>query len=323
MVRWYHGIAAGKLRRVTSLRIAVIISAYNRRERTLDCLRALRRQETPQGTSIDVFLTDDASSDGTGDAIRAAFPEVTVLNGTGSLFWGGGMRLAFGEAMKGDFDAYLWSNDDTELVPDCLARLVRLMVERRAQGESKLIVVGATHDPNTGVLTYSGAVHSSRYHPLKFRPVVPGDVPLRCDTFNGNCVLISRDAAGVVGNISPGFTQGMGDFDYGLRAQQAGCSIWLASGFVGACARNPKTGSWEDPSLPARKRWQVVCGPKGLPPGEYMRYAVRHAGILWPVYWTMPYARLLISSVLKRRSSMANSDWVSSAATKPLSRCKR
>lgn len=284
------------------MRIAAILTSYNRREKTLACLHALRAQEIAPDIRLEVFLTDDASPDGTGAAVRAGFPEVTVLSGTGSLFWDGGMRLAFGEALRRGFDAYLWLNDDTILTRSCVMRLLHTHSELRARGETRAIVVGATCDPDTGVATYSGVVRSSRVHPLKFRLVVPGDVPLRCDTFNGNCVLIPREVAALAGNMSDGFTQSMGDFDYGLRARRLGCSLWVAPGFIGTCARNPVAGSWEDLSLPLRKRWHFVRGPKGLPPREYRRFVARHAGPLWPLYWAMPYARLLLGGILPGRS---------------------
>jgi hypothetical protein len=42
-----------------------------------------------------------------------------VLGGDGSLFWNGGMRLAYADAMRSDFDYYLWLNGDTSQVGYC------------------------------------------------------------------------------------------------------------------------------------------------------------------------------------------------------------
>lgn len=282
------------------MRIAAILAAYNRREKTLACLAGLQGQGLGAEHSVQVFLTDDASPDGTAVAVRSSFPRVNILTGNGNLFWDGGMRLAFGEALRSNFDAYLWLNDDTILFPDCIARMIDALFELRREGHIKGIVVGSTCDKRTGIWTYGGAIRSSGYHPLKFKPVRPGESLRRCDTFNGNCVLIPRHVAEIVGNISAGFTQGMGDFDYGLRSQQLGCSVWVAPGFVGYCSRNSNRGSWEDTELSLRERWKAVCGPKGLPPAEYRRYAARHAGRLWFLYWSMPYARLVVTWALSR-----------------------
>src|SRR4051812_46438313 len=93
--------------------IAVLITCFNRRETTLACLRSLGRQALPAGYVLRVFLTDDGSSDGTGDAVRREFPDVTVLQGDGKLYWVGGTMMAWNAAQPADF--YLWLNDDVRL----------------------------------------------------------------------------------------------------------------------------------------------------------------------------------------------------------------
>jgi GT2 family glycosyltransferase len=88
-------------------KIAVIITVYNRREKTLECLRHLFAQDNC-GLQITVYLTDDGSTDGTGDEVRRLFPQVVVSRGNGSLFWTGGMNLSWELAMKSDdYDGYL------------------------------------------------------------------------------------------------------------------------------------------------------------------------------------------------------------------------
>ena len=82
-------------------RVAAVMAAYNRRELTLACLRSLGAQQVP-GVALDVFVLDDASSDGTSE-VAEQFPEVTVLHGDGELYWNGGMR----RAIAGDYDYYL------------------------------------------------------------------------------------------------------------------------------------------------------------------------------------------------------------------------
>jgi hypothetical protein len=42
------------------------------------------------------------SSDGTSEAVCEAFPQASILRGQGSLFWNGGMRVAFEAAMQRD-----------------------------------------------------------------------------------------------------------------------------------------------------------------------------------------------------------------------------
>jgi GT2 family glycosyltransferase len=278
------------------LRVAAVMAAYNRRDLTLACLRSLRAQHV-RGVALDVFVLDDASRDGTSEAIADQFPEVIVLHGDGQLYWNGGMRRAFAAAIAGDYDYYLWMNDDTSLDDKGLAVLVDTARQLRERGDEAVIVAGSTRHPDTGELTYGGVVHPYRWRPLRSELVEPGDAPRPCDTMNGNATLISRTVVHRIGNIDPAFVQQMGDFDYGLRARTAGCSVWVAPGTVGTCASNPQRRTDERPLVEELQRlWSL----KQLKPGPWAVYSRRWAGTLWPVYWLSPYVRGGIRLVLQR-----------------------
>jgi GT2 family glycosyltransferase len=280
----------------TATRVAAVLAAYNRRDLTLACVRSLQAQQLP-GVTLDLFVLDDASSDGTSEQIAEQFPEVTLLHGNGQLYWNGGMRRAFAAAIAGDYDYYLWMNDDTHLDDGALAVLLDTECRLRAGDDGALIVAGSTRHPETGERTYGGVVHPYRWRPLKSVPVQPGDAPRPCDTMNGNVALISRAVVQRVGNVDPAFVQQMADFDYGLRARAAGCSVWVAPGTVGTCASHPKRRPGERPLVEELRRlWSV----KELKPGPWAAYSRRWAGRLWPLYWLSPYVRRATWLVLQR-----------------------
>lgn len=274
------------------MRIAALLTCYNRKSITLACLSRLFEQRLTG--ELTVFLVDDNSPDATADAVRAQFPQVRVVPGNGDLFWCGGMRLAFDVALKEDFDFYFWLNDDTLLEDNAIARLLATYQSISASGHENAIVAGSARDPKTGMHTYGGVVRSSRIHPIKYRLLEPEDRPIQCDTMNGNCVLIPRAVVARVHNLSAEFQHALGDFDYGLRARKAGCTVWIAPGFMGTCAWNDITGGFLDTRSPLRKRWQHMMSNKGLPPGEYLTYARRHAGKLWPFFWILPYLKVVL-----------------------------
>src|SRR3978361_250242 len=90
--------------------IAVIMSCFNRKKLTIAALDSLFLQRKSIAKQIKVYLVDDASYDGTSDAVNELFPEVQLIQGDGSLFWNGGMRLAFAAAIEHGYDQYLWFN---------------------------------------------------------------------------------------------------------------------------------------------------------------------------------------------------------------------
>ncbi len=279
--------------------LSAILAAHNRRAKTLACLERLYKQKG-LGIAFDlrVYLVDDGSEDGTGPAVHTKFPQVEVIEGNGSLYWNGGMGLAFGEAMKNHYDYYLWLNDDTLLYPNAINLLLTTMEEVRKDGHTKVIIVGSTQDSHTLELSYGGWSSVNRLNPADCVKMQPCEQPAECDTINGNCVLIPGDVAKLVGNLDPIFTHGMGDMDYGFRARNMGCSIWVAPGFVGTCDLNHGEGNWTDTRLSLRARWKKLCSPKGLPPREWFVFTRRHSGHLWLLYWINPYLKFWLRAIL-------------------------
>jgi GT2 family glycosyltransferase len=272
--------------------IAVLITCYNRRDQTIACLDALFRQTSPR-YPVTVYLVDDGSHDGTSTAVQTRYPDVKVLPGTGSLFWNGGMRLAFAQAMQSDYDYYLWLNDDTLLYPHAIQTLLHTSQELIASGHDRALVVGSVQDPRSGELSYGGVIRS-RWHPLRFERLAPKDTMQRCTTLNGNCVLIPRSVVAAIGNLDDRFIHSTGDLDYGLRLGQNGGSVWITPGFLGSCEFNPlRHQAWEAAGLTLGERWQKINQPRGLPIAEWRVFARRHGGGLWFAYWLLPYLRLV------------------------------
>jgi GT2 family glycosyltransferase len=204
------------------------------------------------------------------------------------------MRLAFAEALKENYEYYLWLNDDTLLEPNALSDLLNIHYHLTERGNPNSIIVGSTRDPVTRKPTYGGAVRSKHWYSNKFEFVEPGQELQECETMFGNCVLIPHSVAKKVGNLDPAFIHTMGDLDYGLRARQQGCSVWAAPGYVGTCSKNSVHGSWADTNLSLYERLKKAVQTKGFPPRTWTVFTKRHSGPFWYIYWFLPYVRALI-----------------------------
>ena len=173
-----------------------------------------------------------------------------------------------------DPDYLLWLNDDVVLDGDAVARVLRL-----AHDEPGAVIVGATRDPVSGVVTSGGRRRRGR-HPQRFEQLPISDSPQVCDTFNGNFVLVPRAVYELLGGIDGRFAHAYADDDYGMRARHEGVPVLQCPGSVGSCPANVP------PLVPRglRARWAYYQSPKGLPASSQARYLRRHGGALWP-FW--------------------------------------
>lgn len=278
--------------------IAVIMTCHNRKEKTLMCLEALFHCKIPDGVKFKIYLTDDGCVDGTADSVINRFPNVKILTGDGNLFWSGGMRLAFNEAMKHDFDYYLWLNDDTFLEPYALLALLAAQQAMDNEEGQEGIAIGTTYDSHVKEPSYGGLVRKAYWRPLGFDLIRPTEHCIRCHTMEGNCVLISRIVVESIGGIAEEFVHAMADIDYGLRANKAGVPLRVAANFVGMCDKNSELDTYLNKKLSFLNRWKKMMHHKGLPPIQWMFLTKRHAGYLWPAYFIKPYILLVFMGII-------------------------
>ena len=284
------------------INIAVLMTCHNRKKITLQCLDALFLNHLPNGYSLEVFLVDDGSTDGTSDAVYKKYPQIIIIKGDGNLFWSGGMRLAFSKALEKGFNYYLWLNDDSILKHNALKILFDCYKKKKKVSGDSQIIVGCMSDPVSGKLTYGGNQRKKSYiNKIKMKRVdyLEGSI-IPADTINGNCVLIPNDVARQLGNIDNAYVHSLGDYDYGLRASSLGIKIWITPYFVGTCiCDHVDEGTYKDKSLDIKTRMKNVFSEKGLPPHAWLVYCRRHAGFFWPLIWANRYIQVFLSSLFR------------------------
>lgn len=253
-----------------AIRIAAIMTVFNRKEKTLSCLASLEKNKRDEFI-LDVFLTNDGCSDGTPEEVKNRYPWVRIVDGDGSLFWNRGMYKAWCEAEKGNYDFYLWVNDDMIIYDNALESLLRTSKSKC----DKAIIVGYTTNSAKDKITYGGRTHSSQLID-KVKGVTP------CSTFNGNFILIPKNVYSVIGKNDPIFHHGIGDSDYGLRAEKAGISCYIAADSCGICDTHDKLPKCFDPSTPLATRYKRFFKPggNGANPNEFFIFRKRHYGLL-------------------------------------------
>jgi GT2 family glycosyltransferase len=252
--------------------------------------------DLPENYEIEVFLVDDGSTDGSGEDVKKEFPQVNIIKGNGNLFWAGGMRLAWQEALKEDLDFYLLLNDDTILYPHALNLLMaahNYAMEKFHQGG---IYVGSTNDPKTKEFTYGGHKLLNRIS-VKSKAIKPQDNMIQtCDFANANIMLVSKNIVESIGILSNKFTHLLADYDYTLTANKKGFPILVCSDYCGTCA-DDHDKNWLSGNYSVSERMKYLFNSKHLAYHEYLYYIKRHFPLYLPIAFAKLWAKTLFPAI--------------------------
>lgn len=214
--------------------LSVIIVSYNTRSLTLPCLEAAWSECSTLTTDTEIWLVDNASQDGSVEAVRAAFPSVRILANRLNIGFSAANNQALRQA-RGEFvlllnsDAFLhsgaietlWSymkahpkvavvgprlvNPDETLQPSCY----RFPGPFRTLCENLLL---------TALFPNSRCVGDFRRWP---HDAVRDDV----DFVIGACLLVRREAITEVGLLDESFFLYGEEADWCFRMKRAGWQI--------------------------------------------------------------------------------------------------
>ncbi len=105
------------------IKLTILIPVFNRVDVTIEGLKILNNaieqyintvEISKQNIKLDCVVIDDKSPDNSGNKIHSLFDNVTVLYGTGNLFWTGSINLGAKYAIeKQNTDGIILWNDDT------------------------------------------------------------------------------------------------------------------------------------------------------------------------------------------------------------------
>lgn len=255
--------------------IAALITCYNRKDKTLKAISDLMTSAEKAAVEIDVFVVDGGSDDNTPNAVRQNFPSVNVIVADG-LFWAGGMRRAWQEAVKQrNYANYLLLNDDTSLYDTCLTHIMADDEYCRKEYGKAAIVVGTTIDNKTKKLSYGGRRLLKKGR-SKCEFVVPNnEYPQHCDLGNANIMLVPREVFEQIGMLSDKYTHGIADYDYTLRAIEKNFDVVVCKTICGECTDDHGKNWRPAKQYTLRQRIAYLYSPKGLAYREYLSYIKR------------------------------------------------
>ena len=214
-------------------RVDVGIVTWNTAALTVEALRHLR--ESDQGCDLRVLVWDNASSDGTADAIRGAFPDIDVTESRENLGFAGGVNRLLG---RSDAPWFLALNSDAWPEPGAIGTLVEtaeaharaaLVAPRLERPDGEL--EHSTHPfPSLRIARLYAAGGSSRLavedaRALLLEPAWQHDEARPVDWAVAAAWLMRRSAVDEIGPLDESFFMYAEDLEWCWRARQRGWEI--------------------------------------------------------------------------------------------------
>lgn len=208
-------------------KVFILIPTYNRKELLNKCLESIRKQTYE---NYETVVINDGSTDGTSEMIKKNFPNTTILEGNGNLWWTGAMRLGVDyvlfKAKKGDF--ILTMNDDTTFDNQYLGIIIEISKKnhRAIVGSICFDTKNKTTVIEAGVLMNwgRGRMDIALKLPKNYKTKKVREV----DTFCGRGTLVPIEVFNKIGSFSKRLPHYMSDYEYFIRAKKAGWKLLIA-----------------------------------------------------------------------------------------------
>jgi GT2 family glycosyltransferase len=206
--------------------VTAVVLSWNRREDTLACLRSLVAADP----APKVIVVDNASTDGTSEAVRREFPDIELIENPENLGFAEGNDVGIRHALAHGADHVLVLNNDTEVDRSFLAPLLEEAARRPDAGALSPKILFA--DP-PDLIWFAGAEYDARsgYNGRHrgYREPDDGrfDAVVETGRVCGAAMLVSRQVLEKVGVFDPELFAYSEDTDWSLRAHEAGYKHYL------------------------------------------------------------------------------------------------
>ena len=220
------------------LKVAIIIVSHNTRDLLVDCVSSVI--ESAQGENVEIVVVDNASSDGSYEAVFRYYPQVNAINNKVNI----GFGAACNQAIRATIAPFvLLLNSDARLTPQALSALCGCMQLNDRCGAAGCTMVNPRGAeivcarnflmPFNQALELAGLsnVLPSRYlrrtSRLRFAENL---VDCSVDWVEGACLILRRAALDQVGLFDERFFMYSEDEDLCARLRQRGWSVCFSAG---------------------------------------------------------------------------------------------
>lgn len=262
---------------MTPERVLVIILTWNARTETGSCVESVLQLDHDR---FDVLVIDNASEDGTVEALQQRFGDrILLLRNSSNLLFAGGMNVGLRRGLEQGYDAVLMLNNDVVVHPAMLRELLAVL-----RTSEDIAAVGPKiyyREPDDVLWCVGGEMNLwtgwPRHHGLRRRDAPEFDGLRDVDYLTGAGILFRRAALERVGLLDTGYAMYAEDVDWAFRARRLGYRLVV---------------------VPQARMWHAVSAAAGATSAfkirrrlrSQLRFLRKHAS--WYHWLTIPFGTL-------------------------------
>lgn len=213
--------------------VSVIIVSWNAKQHLLRCLESLT--DTAGVFSQEIIVVDNASSDGSPEAVTRQFPQVALMRSSENI----GFARANNIGIRQSTGRYICLvNSDIILMDGCIEALTEFMDERHAVGiagprilnPDRTLQPQCQHFPSIWnhlcqTLGFNKLFPKSAFFSEPFMKYWAHDVERKVDVLSGCFLMVRREAIDQVGLLDEDFFFCGEDIDWCKRFHEAGWNV--------------------------------------------------------------------------------------------------
>ena len=204
-------------------KVAIVIVNWNKKDFILNLLKSL---EELNYDNYEIIVVDNASTDGSAEAIREAFPYVTLIINKENLGGTGGFNTGMRYAIENKDCKYIWLLDnDAEIEKDTLVALVNTMEtdEQIGIAGSRLVCKDTKITLECGAYVNRNSIGVTPcFRNLK---MIPSSKLVEADYVAACSALVRTKALSTVGLMDERFFLHWDDMDWGLTFKNKGYKV--------------------------------------------------------------------------------------------------
>jgi len=204
--------------------VSIVSVNYDQPEVTCEMLASLRKVTYP---NFETLIVDNGSPTTNPHCIKEKHPEAHLIISEENLGFAGGNNIALKQA-KGDYVLLL--NNDTEVKPDFLDSLVKLMESDKSIGISSAKIKYYYED---NIIQYAGTspinpiTSRGRHYGNKEKDIGQFDKAIETYYPHGACMIIRKSVLDKLGLLYDGYFLYYEEYDFAERVRQAGYKIYF------------------------------------------------------------------------------------------------